>query len=194
MTVVSEAVGALLAPYFPPAKWCGAAPRVIGLPLTTTIFERIADATPRLYIGWSGMKAAGATTHSFAGPMTYSVVVVIKNTSSENAHLGDKHGPGLYPSLIGVAAALHGRKVADIGSITVTELGQQPAERWSSFGAAAGYVTFTIHTDLGDFLGESAAAEDFLRLVSDFETGRVEEGAEPPVATSITINLPGASS
>lgn len=190
MTAVTDAVTRLLEPYFPKAKWGGAAPKVIGLPLTSTMFERIAETTPRLYIGWSGFKA-DASARICGGTFTFSVFVVVKNDSGERVHLGDRFAAGLYASIVGVIAALHGRTIPDIGSIAVTDAGQQAAERWSSFGAAAGYVTFTISTSLGDFFGEGAAAEDFRELVSSFEVNTPPDAA-PSVAVDATILVSGA--
>lgn len=169
MTAVTEAVADLLEPYFPRAKWGGEPPRVIGLPLTSTMFGRIADATPRLYIGFAGADAKSSPARIFAGTLTFSLFVVMKGAAKAGIHLGDRYSPGLYASLVAAVAALHGRTIADVGSIEVVKFAEQPAEGWSGFGAAAGYVTFTVHTALGDFFGEGAAADEFREMVSSFE-------------------------
>lgn len=190
ITLTVEAVRQLLAPYFPPAKWGGDPPKVIGLPFTSSMFEAIADATPRIYIGWAGLKPAASPARSFAGELTYSVLIVLKGAN--DVRLGDRLGMALYPCVIAAVAALHGRTIAGVGSIEVIEAGEQAAERWSKFGAAAGYVTFKVDTALGDLLGESAAAEDFRKLVSSFEVNAPPD-AEPSVDVDATILLPGAS-
>lgn len=195
ITLTVEAVRQLLAPYFPPRAWGGEPPKVIGLPFTSTMFERIADTTPRIYIGWGGLKPAAAAARGFAGELSFSVLIVLK--SNNDVRVGDRLGMALYPCVIAGVAALHGRTITDVGSIEVTEAGEQAAERWSNFGAAAGYVTFKVDTALGDLLGESAAAEDFRKLVSSFEVNPEPdpepEPDAPSLATDETILLPGAS-
>lgn len=190
ITDVTHAASDLLEPYFPQAKWGGAPPKVIALPLTPSLFGKIADATPRLYFGWEGLSERSSVGRIFAGDLTFRVLAVIKNNASERAHLGDRHSPGLYPTLIAIVAALHGRTIGDHGTIQVTEANQLTADGWSGYGAAAGFVTFKVHTSLGDFLGEGAAAEDFRALVSAFEVNPpADPDAEPSFAMESQTTL-----
>ncbi|GLK85689.1 hypothetical protein [Ancylobacter defluvii] len=164
---ISVAIALLLAPYFPAAKWNGT-PAIVGLPFSPEQFKRLADTTPRLHIGWEGVKPSGAG-RSFKGTFTFRLIIVVKNTGRSGPMLGDKLGPGIYPSVMAAVAALHGRTLNGIGSIEVTDANQATVDGWREIGAAAGIVSFTINNGLGDLLGEGEAAPQFLRLVSDFD-------------------------
>lgn len=193
ITAVTHGVAAFLAPYFPPEKWGGEPPRVIGLPLTSTMFGKIADATPRLYIGFAGADPKAPSGRGFVGTFTFSLFIVMKGAAKAGIQLGDRFSPGLYASLIAAVAALHGRTIADVGTIEVTKVAEQPAEGWSGFGAAAGYVTFTVQSSLGDFLGEGAAAAEFREMVASFEINPESDPDAPPADGADTpILLSGA--
>lgn len=190
ITATSKAIGPLLAPYFDPKKWGAVEP--IALPLTHETFKRICTTTPKLYLGFESIANEKAATRQFAGPLTFRLLVVVKNPVTRGAGFyGDAGGPGLYPSLIGAVAALHGRTIGD-GSIEVKSTNQVTAEGWADLNALVGYVDFSLHVSLDDILGESAAADDFRRLVSAFEVNVADDPeADPSFEMAGDITLPG---
>lgn len=197
ITAVSLGIAPLLAGYFDPRKW--GAPKVVGLPFTSTHMARLTDKTPALHIGFDGFAfGAPGAARIFGGAASFALVIVCRaaGAAPEAAQLGDKLGPGLYPSLITAAYALHGRIVDDVGTLRVTRLAQAGAEGWLDKGIAAGIVSFEVSTGLRDFLGEAESAPDFTRLVSDFEVNLPADAgpdAVPAIEMGGDITLPGGT-
>lgn len=183
ITLVHRAVADLVAPWFDPKKWM--APAVIGLPMTPDEFRRLSEQTPRLHLGWEGFKADAAMARSFAGQLSFRLVAVVKNPERSRVHLGDRLGPGLYPVVMALAAALHGQTIEGVGTIQVTDANQANIDGWQTLGAAAGIVSFSIHTSLGDLLGTGADAPAFTALVSSFDV--------PGLEAEDVISLPGTT-
>lgn len=169
VTLVHRAVADLVAPWFDTKKWM--APAVIGLPMTPDEFRRLSEQTPRLHLGWEGFKANAEAARMFAGTLSFRLVAVVKHPERSGVHLGDRLGPGLYPVVMALVAALHGRTIDGVGTIQVTDANQANIDGWRSMGAAAGIVSFAVHTSLGDLLGAGANAPAFTRLVSSFVVG-----------------------
>lgn len=172
ITLVHRAVADLVAPWFDPAKWL--APAVVGLPMTPDEFRRLSEQTPRLHLGFEGFKAKASMVRSFEGDLSFRMIAVVKNPDRSRVHLGDRLGPGLYPVLMSLVAALHGQTIEDVGSIEVTDANQANIDGWQTMGAAAGIVSFSIHTSLGDLLGMGADAPAFTSLVSSFDVPGLE--------------------
>ncbi|WP_323034529.1 hypothetical protein [Pararhodobacter sp.] len=183
VTLVHRAVADLVAPWFDPKKWM--APAVIGLPMTPDEFRRLSEQTPRMHLGWEGFKANGEMGRMFAGTLSFRLMAVIKNSERSNVHMGDRHGPGLYPVVMALGAALHGQTIENVGTIQVTDANQANIDGWKTLGAAAGIVSFNVHTSLGDLLGAGADAPAFTRLVSSFDA--------PGLEVEDVISLPGAT-
>ncbi|QIB34750.1 hypothetical protein [Ancylobacter pratisalsi] len=189
ITALHRHVVALLAPYFDARKWGEV--EAITLPLTYDSFRSIAKTTPRLYLGFNAFMAKGTSARMLDGDLSMRLVIVTKAGSAKQpGYFGDRFAPGLYPSLFAAATVLHGRTIADLGSLQVTGVNQGAAEGMADISALVGHVDFKMRASCGDFLGEAAAAPDFVRLISSFEVNAPSD-ADPGFDMGGDITLPG---
>lgn len=154
--------------------------------MTTDDFKRLMKVTPWIGIAWSGLVADKAAGRAVAGPLGVTVYVCTKNSRLSGRYLGDATGPGLYPSTVLVAALLAGLTVPPVGTLRCTGLASAYAEGVGDMDAGLASITFEVHVDLGDFLADHAALDDFATLVTswDFTPDGTTEG-EPTDTTTL---------
>ena len=186
ISALHAAIVARLREKLPAKRWTI---ELVPYALTVEDFKRLMRTTPWIGIAWRGFAPDKASGRSTAGPLLFTVTVCTKNTGINGRHLGDAVGPGLYPSAMLVAALLSGLTVRDVGTLRCTAVAPAYADGVGDMDAGLAAIECEAHVDLGDFLADPAALDDFATLVTswDFTPDGTTEG-EP----TDTITLPEA--
>lgn len=178
----------LLRPYFARDRW---QIDTVPMPLSLGEFTRLMRMTAWIGVGWEQFRPAPGGGRQLLGNHDLTLTMCVKNNAGIGPRLlGDRLGPGLYPSLVTAAVALHGRTVEDVGTLQVTSVAQSYADGYGDLTAAIGVVKLTCNTKLSPPFDTAADAPDFARLVSAFELQPPADGRGP---VTDTIDLPGAS-
>ncbi|MDC7787968.1 hypothetical protein PQJ75_13815 [Rhodoplanes sp. TEM] len=179
ITAVHQAVEARLRTVFAPSRWPF---ELVPSPMTLDEFKGVvAKATPWLGFSWRSIEPDANAGRTITGRLGFTLTIVIKNTSRAARFLGDRVGPGLYPSTIAAAALLHGLTVPGVGTLSVTRAGSAFADGWSDVGIAIATVDVDVGVDLSDALDAIASSDDFLRLVTawDLDAEAGQAAGEP---------------
>lgn len=181
---IHAALEPLLRPYFAKGKWHI---ETVPYPLSPTEFKRLMGVTPWIGLSWREFKTDDNAGRQLMGVHQLVLTFAVKNAAGREARfLGDRVGPGLFPSLATAAAVLHGRTLVDIGTLHVVRAGQAYAEGFGDLGEAIGMIELTCRTKFGDLLGAVADAPEFARLVSTFSVGPEREDALTSQSTTET--------
>lgn len=173
ITAVHQAVETRLRTAFAADRWTF---ELVPSPLTLEEFKAIvAKATPWLGFSWREIAPDAESGRRLLARLGFTLTIVIKNAGRAARFLGDRLGPGLYASTLVAAALLHGLAVADVGTLTVSRAGAAFADGYSDMGIAIAAVDVDVTVSLASVLGDLAASDDFLRLVSAFDVGAADD-------------------
>jgi hypothetical protein len=141
---------------------------VVPDPLSSDEFKSLVRRTPLLALGWRQLNPEQNNGRRFLGPLGLRLTIVVKNPQIRARFLGDARGPGLFPSIAGALALLNGFTVPDLGTFFVTACAQAYAEGYTDMDCAIATIDLTMAVALGDVLGQLAASDEFLSMLSAF--------------------------
>jgi len=186
ISALHQRIEPLLRPYFVAGRWHI---EPMPWPLTLAEFRALLGMTPWIGISWTEF-ALASSTRAMDGTHKLRLTICVKNPGRAARFFGDRLGPGLYPSLVTAAGALHGHTLGDFGTLQVSRAAQLYADGYGDANIAIGIVDLECHSRLGDVLGAAAAAPSFAQLVSSFSlsTNAGAAAGDLPIATD-TIDL-----
>lgn len=153
---------------------------VVPDPLSLDEFKGLVRRTPFLALGWRQLNPDKDVGRRFSGAMGLRLTIVVKNPQSRARFLGDRLGPGLFPSIAGALALLNGFTIRGVGTLSATACAQAYAEGYADADCAIATIDLTMQIALGDVLGLLAASDDFLSMLSDFEPRPDGQAADEP--------------
>ncbi|MDI4664713.1 hypothetical protein K9U40_10285 [Xanthobacter autotrophicus] len=182
ITEIHQAIEPLLRPYFAERRWHI---EPVPWPMTQTEFQRLLGVTPWIGLHWEKFTPDANCGRRLKGAHQMRLTLCVKNAGGRATRLlGDRLGPGLFPSLTTAAAVLHGRALPGIGTLAVGSVEQSYNDGYGGLDIAIGTLTFSCHTLFGDTLGAVAEAPEFAQLVSTFEVDPPREDGLPVTTTT----------
>lgn len=182
---ISAAFAALeprLHSFFLPGKWDF---HIVPDPMSIEEFKAIVRRTPCLGLGWRQLNPPDQKVgRRFQGNLGLRLTIVVKNPNGPKARfLGDRAGPGLFPSIAGAIALINGFSVPDLGTFSITAAAQAYAEGYDAHDMAMATLDIGLLATIGDVTGDLEAAPDFLRQLSAFTPW--PDGQEPDGVLSV---------
>lgn len=172
LSAFAAAVETRLRGWFPANRW---AFEIVPDPITLEEFRRVLAVTPLLAFSWQSLKPAKDAGRAFQGELRFRITLVVKNPNARSARfLGDSKGPGLFPAVATVVAALHGWTAPELGTLFATDVNQSYADGWDDVSGAIATIDLAATIKFGDVLGAAAGADDFLRLLAAWDVGALD--------------------
>lgn len=167
MSAAFLAIEARLRTYFLPTHWDF---HFVPDPMSLEEFRTIVRRTPLLALAWRQFMPGQNVGRRFQGEMSLRLTIAVKHPLERGQRfLGDARAPGLFQAIGGAVALLNGFSSAGLGTFSVTGIGQAFAEGYGEMNIAIGTIDIGCTVAIGDVTGALASAEDFLRLLNNFE-------------------------
>lgn len=180
ITASFTALEARLRVFFLPKVWDF---HVVADPMSIEEFKGITRKTPLLALSWRQFNPTEQKVgRRFQGALGLRLTIVVKHPlDAAKRFMGDRAGPGLFPSICGAIALVNGFSVADLGTFSVTAVAQAYAEGYGDHNIAIATLDVSLTAAIDDVTGELAAAPGFLSMLSTFEPWPVGQVPDQPV-------------